>query len=265
VQLFTFKEFKLYYPLTIKDAKNMMTFLNTKVIAPSWRPIIREALKQIPSVYWQELAQSTTWLPGPDKVFNAFSQPIEQIKYILLGESPYPRQRSANGYAFWDAAVKTIWSDKGLSKEVNRATSLRNIVKMLLLADKRLDKKHLTQDAIAKLDKQDLVLTNDQFFNNLINHGFLLLNASLVLQPGKPKNYDAKIWFPFICYVLQELLKQKPDVVFILLGTFANKITEAIAHKKLKMLTAEHPYNISFITNPDVINFFQPLKLLQAQ
>ena len=56
-----------------------------------------------------------------------------QVNYVLFGES-LPRRASANGYAFWDAAVKIMVSF-GNSKTVNRATSLLNILKMLLIAE----------------------------------------------------------------------------------------------------------------------------------
>ena len=74
------------------------------------------------------------WLPGRDHLFAAFQRDLVNCRYILIGESPYPRRQSANGIAFYDAAVDQLWSDKGLSKAVNRATSLRNIIKTALLA-----------------------------------------------------------------------------------------------------------------------------------
>ncbi|HAT31470.1 MAG TPA: uracil-DNA glycosylase, partial [Janthinobacterium sp.] len=53
-------------------------------------------------------------------------------------EGPYPRAASATGVCFMDGAVGALWSEAGLSKPVNRATSLRNFMKMLLLADGQL-------------------------------------------------------------------------------------------------------------------------------
>lgn len=233
-------------------------------IHPSWHECLQSSLQQMDATYLQHLLRSTHWLPGHEKIFNAFSLPINQVNYVLFGESPYPRQESANGYAFWDASVAELWSESGLSKKVNRATSLRNIVKMLLVAEGMLQKDNASQEAIAQLNKQALVQTNDEFFTNLIQHGFLLLNATPVLQENAPLK-DAKAWHPFMANLLSCLLQQRPQTKFILLGRIANQIDSFISALNVEKLYAEHPYNLSFITNQRVIDFFQPLHLLRKE
>lgn len=232
-------------------------------IHASWQPCLTQALQKMDPLYLQQLAQNSHWLPGPEKIFNAFSLPVESVQYILFGESPYPRSESANGYAFWDAAVQELWSSTGLSKQVNRATSLRNIVKMLLIAEDLLPATTTTQDDIAKLNKSSLVQTNQDFFHNFLNHGFLLLNASLVLQPTSVRK-DAKAWHPFIQEVVNYLLRTHQHICLVLLGNIANIIDSIIDQPPgLKKMIAEHPYNLSFITNSEVINFFKPFHLLR--
>jgi uracil-DNA glycosylase len=71
-------------------------------------------------------------------LFAAFAQPLDRVRYVLVGEGPYPRAESATGVCFMDGAVGDLWSEAGLSKPVNRATSLRNFMKMLLVADGQL-------------------------------------------------------------------------------------------------------------------------------
>lgn len=213
--------------------------------------------------YLAQLNQSTAWLPGPEKIFNAFTLPLDKVNYVLFGESPYPRAASANGYAFWDAAVDGLWSSTGLSKQVNRATSLRNILKMLLVAEGMLDPQQTSQEAIAKLNKVNMIQSNDELFNNLLAHGFLLLNATPVLH-DKPQK-DARAWLPFMRELLQCLLEQRPQVKFILLGKIAGTIDELIPEHRQFNLYAEHPYNLSFITNQNVLDFFRPLRLLSIK
>eukprot|EP01034_Spumella_vulgaris_P040220 gene40219-49737_t len=78
------------------------------------------------------------YLPTELRLFAAFALPLAQVRYVLVGEGPYPRAESATGVCFMDGAVKGLWSDEqggGLSKPVNKATSLRNFMKMLLVAD----------------------------------------------------------------------------------------------------------------------------------
>lgn len=231
---------------------------------PTWRLHIDDALKKMDQCYLQQILLKTDWLPGPDKIFNAFSLSFNDTKYILFGESPYPRLTSANGYAFWDQCVAELWSKTGLSKKVNRATSLRNIIKMLLVAESLTDPRCTNQTAIACIDKNKLVQTNQELFTNLIGHGFLLLNASLVFELGKVQEH-AKAWQPFIAHILYVLFKENPHLKLLLFGKIANTIDKLVNNHEGEKIVAEHPYNISFITNPKVIEFFKPLHLLRSR
>lgn len=207
--------------------------------------------------YLRQLKRDDSWLPGAKRLLAAFSLSLENVHFVLVGESPYPRATSANGYAFWDDSVESLWSSSGLSKQVNRATSLRNWIKMLLLArgDLGMD---LSQQAIATIDKTHLVQSAEQFFRGMMNKGILLLNASLVYSEGKVP-FHAREWRPFLMSVLDQIATTKPKAELILFG----KLAECIPQDKLPVgLISEHPYNVSFITNTRVLNFFKPLDLL---
>ena len=235
------------------------TFLETAKTAvhPDWYTCIEQAFAAMDPDYLVGLGQSDQWLPGPQNMLMAFSQPVSAVRYVLLGESPYPRKQSANGYAFWDAAVGDLWTQTGLSKAVNRATSLRNILKMLLYARGDLQV-NFSQTAIANLDKTPYVQTLGDLFHGFLRHGFLLLNASLVYEPKRVR-YHAKHWRPFMASVLQYLHHTAPNSQLILLGNIAQQISE---REWFTCFLAEHPYQISFIRNPDVVAFFQPFNLL---
>ena len=98
----------------------------------------------------------------------------------------------------------------------------------------------------------------DAFFTNMMNQGFLLLNASLVYETERIP-YHAKHWAPFMEALLDSFVGDKHKIELVLLGRVAEKIP---GYTRFTGLLAEHPYNISFITNPDVINFFRPMDLL---
>ncbi len=240
-----------------------MTKFNLASVDPSWHECLNRALTKMDAHYLEELYNNTDWLPGPNQIFNAFSIPLNQVNFVLMGESPYPRAHSANGYAFWDAAVNQLWTETGLSKAVNRATSLRNLIKMLLITEGKLDPQQTGQAAIAQVNKQGLVQTNQELFNNFLHHGFLLLNATLILKPDNVQK-DARAWQPFIREVLWFLFDQNPSIQLILFGNIANTLDKFLNYKQIKRLYAEHPYNISFIHNENVMQFFQPLHLLRA-
>jgi len=224
---------------------------------PQWRDILSKALQTVDVDYLQSLQSKEHYLPAFESIFAAFSMPLDSVRYILLGESPYPRSKSANGYAFWDGAVGSLWSTTGLSKEVNRATSLRNLIKMLLCARGDLQD-DCSQEAIARLDKSRYAGTASGLFTAFIQHGFLLLNASLVYSEGKVP-YHARQWRPFMHSLLVQLSDYNSSLQLILFGRIAAQVPEA---SLFTGLVAEHPYNISFITNPSVLAFFKPMDLL---
>jgi uracil-DNA glycosylase len=225
----------------------------------SWHQILSQALQEVDQRYLEKLGQNTDWLPGINKVFNAFSLPLDKVQYILFGESPYPRACSANGYAFWDERVNEIWSETGLSKPVNKATSLRNIIKMLLVANQSLGVDDMSQPEIKKINKANFISELKGLFDNLLDNGFLLLNASLVFELGKV-NYHSRYWLPFIASLLTQLSHHK--ITLILFGKIAQTINNLSGSDAFNKICAEHPYNLSFITNPDVIALFKPMNLL---
>lgn len=237
-----------------------MTF-NFSAIDPSWLPLVENAFAEVCPDYKHSLLENPNWLPGPKAMFNAFSLPFSQLKVILFGESPYPRAISANGYAFYDASVDNLWSESGLSKAINRATSLRNILKMLLLAEGALTADDLSQTAIAALDKSKFIQTLPQLFAALERNGFLLLNASLVLS-DKPVQKDTKAWQPFMAKLLSLIAEKAPQTELLLWGRLAQVIDDFPVSHRFQRYYAEHPYNLSFIHNPEVLAYFKPLHLL---
>lgn len=226
-----------------------MTKLNFDIVHPSWHTVFHFALNQVDPTYLQNLENTHSWLPGPEMLFNAFQLPLTQTKSILFGESPYPRKQSANGYAFWDANVHSLWSSQGLSKAVNRATSLRNLIKTLLVAEGYLSAKDTSQAAIRQLDTRPFIQTAKDLFEGLQEKGVLLLNASLVLSE-RPVKEEAKAWLPFIKAILQGLAQLSPKVELILFGQIAKTILGLPEAKSFQYLCLEHPYNLSFIQNP---------------
>lgn len=236
----------------------MQAFLNCT--HPTWHAWLSEAFLAMDAAYLSDLEKQDDWLPGPSQCLAAFEQPRSSVRYLLLGESPYPRVESANGQAFWDASVGSLWSETGLSKAVNRATSFRNIIKMLLHARGDLVD-DFSQPAIARLDPTRYHPTADAFFNYLLQQGFMLLNASLVYQAGKIP-WHARHWLPFMRVILDKFASEQPDVQVIVWGRVAEKLP---GHARLTGLVAEHPYNLSFITNPHVIDFFKPMDLLRHE
>ena len=93
---------------------------------PSWQALLSGAYDKLDRTYRDFLEKDREYFPSQTEYLNAFKTlPRHKVKYILFGQDPYPRKESAKGYAFIDAKVESIFSDTGLSKEVNRATSTK--------------------------------------------------------------------------------------------------------------------------------------------
>jgi uracil-DNA glycosylase len=243
--------------------------VSRSAVHDQWQDILSDALETVDADYQSQLLHSRAWLPGIDNLFSAFRRDRLGVRYVLIGESPYPRQQSANGIAFYDAAVTKLWSESGLSKSVNRATSLRNIIKTALLAEDYIEadsQGKISQASIAMLDKSGMIQTMADLFQALENNGFLMLNATPVLHPGRKPSLEARYWQGFLERLLERLadsLKQTPTLV--LWGKIAESIEPLAVADRYQKLVCEHPYNLSFIKNPAMQSLFRELMLFSRQ
>ena len=238
---------------------------------PSWRPHLLAGLEAVSAAnpaYWTTLAQEDAYLPTHGRLFAAFALPLAQVRYVLVGEGPYPRAASATGVCFMDGAVGDLWSDAGLSKPVNRATSLRNFMKMLLVADGQLQAgatggAHMAAVAAQAKDDARTIQTLPELQANLTAHGFLLLNASLVFRTTVKPAADAKAWLPFLQVVLRALATLAPPPTLVLWGKIAEELKKLPDTARFPHASAEHPYNLSFIEHAGMQALFGPMHLLR--
>ena len=238
----------------------------------SWHPILLDGLQKVAQadpLYLPELAADAD-LPTNGRLLAAFSQPLGAVRYVLVGEGPYPRAASATGVCFMDGAVGSLWSENGLSKAVNRATSLRNFIKMLLVADGTLDANQTTGTSIANVglaalkENSERIQTLAELQQNLTASGFLLLNASLVFRPHVAPIKDARAWGPFLMTVLKALATNDLRIpTLVLWGKIAGQLGQLPELGSFPRETAEHPYNLTFIQNPQMQQFFRPMNLLK--
>jgi len=230
-------------------------------IKNSWKEILEKSYFAIEKDYRDFLEKDNSYFPDFNNMFNAFKTlPLENTKYILFGQDPYPRRESAIGYAFIDGNVKKIFDEKnGLSKEVNRAVSLRNFIKMCLRAEGLLNN-DTSKEAIKKLDKDGLIDSIMDLKNNFEKNGVLLLNRALVFTKKEDSKNHLQRWYPFIETVLEEI--KNYNIELILFGNAANEIDSMKVSQYFKIHRFEHPYNISFVCNENAIEFFKPMKLL---
>ena len=242
--------------------------------ALSWRPVLLKGLDALSAAnpaYLPTLADDN-FLPTQGRSFAAFAQPLDQIRYVLVGEGPYPREQSATGVCFMDGAVGSLWSEQGLSKPVNRATSLRNFMKMLMVADGLLQPDATGGESVATVAGRAMqpgsgfIQTLPELQQNLTDHGFLLLNAALVFRSHVPPVKEAKAWRPLLETVL-EALAYRPGLApptLVLWGRIAQWLEDLPIVSHFPRSVAEHPYNLSFIQNQTMQGLFGPMQLLRA-
>jgi uracil-DNA glycosylase len=237
---------------------------------PSWQAHLLaglHAVQQANPAYLSQLAAGH-YLPTEQRLFAAFAQPLQDARYVLVGEGPYPRAESATGVCFMDGAVGGLWCAEGLSKPVNRATSLRNFMKMLLVAEGKLNADNTGGTAIAPIAataaNEGMVETLADVQRNLLRHGFLLLNAALVFRPEVKPAIEARAWLPFLRTVLGALSEQQPLPTLILWGKIAEQLQSLPETERFPQLLSEHPFNLSFIRHAGMQSLFGPMRLLRA-
>lgn len=238
---------------------------------PSWRPHLLRGLEAVARAhpgYLPALALDD-YLPTEGRLFAAFAQPLERVRYVLVGEGPYPRAESATGVCFMDGAVGELWSEAGLSKPVNRATSLRNFMKMLLVADGQLQPEATGGAALAPVALaargNGAIQRLSQLQDNLAAEGFLLLNAALVFRKHVKPAIDARAWLPFLQTVLAVLAGREQPPTLVLWGKIAEQLRGLPETARFPQAVAEHPYNLSFIGHAGMQALFGPMTLLRAR
>ena len=240
----------------------MKDLLLLNEVDTAWDPILLPALEALEEEYREWLLQGEGYIPAKNRLLAAFStlKPAD-LRYILFGQDPYPRKESAIGYAFIDGRVERLFSSGGLSKEVNRATSLRNFIKMVLVADGRLDPADTSQRAIAALDKRELIDSMEELRRNFETAGVLLLNMAPVFSSAEASRRHIRAWRGFVEILLEGLSQSAPTL--ILFGAHAREVERLSVAEGLPRIALEHPYNHSIITNPEAHALFGPMKLLQ--
>ncbi len=247
--------------------------IDTLVLAdPSWHPCLMRALQAMAKAdpaYLPALANDS-YLPTGQRMFAAFALPLADVRYVLVGEGPYPRAASATGVCFMDGAVGELWSSAGLSKPVNRATSLRNFIKLLLVADGQLTASDSSGAAMAAVahnaQRSGVIHSLAELQQNLTAHGVLLLNAALVFRPHVAPVREARAWLPLLQTVLATLAEAHPATPprLVLWGKIAEQVQRLPDSARFPHSVSEHPYNLSFIGNADMQALFGPMQLLRA-
>ena len=131
---------------------------------------------------------------------------------------------------------------------------------MALVASDRLATSDTSQEAISQLDKTEMIDSIEELRVNFEKNGVLLLNTALIFTDKKSSAKHIKAWKPFVQTLLNALEESAPKL--ILFGTHAKALKKQFTLDTFETIELEHPYNHTFISNPEALKLFGPMHLL---
>jgi uracil-DNA glycosylase len=183
-----------------------------------WKTVLNSTIS---SSYFQDLGLflekeliAYDVFPPIDQIFSAFQHcSFEQTKVVIIGQDPYHGLGQAQGLSF---SVPSAFS---------LPPSLRNIYKELY---------------------DDLkVIRSDGDLRSWADQGVLLLNALLTVRSGEPNSHAKQGWEEFTQEIIQILNNEKQNVVFVLWGAYAQKLSKYIDPQRHFIIQAAHPSPLS--------------------
>ncbi len=203
-------------------------FKNTLInYHPSWHDFF---ISTQPILTEIEQLINDDYTPATPDIFRFAKMNLEKIKYIILGEDPYPQPNVATGRAF----------------EVNNINSWNNPINMSLANILKLIHKNTLCLPLAKSIKDvrdDIstgrfdILPPDKLFKNWEQQGVLLLNTALTCKI-KQSSSHTHIWQPFTQKLLALISKTNPAANWYLWG---NKAIAMLPSKNTNTIKSYHP------------------------
>jgi len=188
-----------------------------ELVHESWVPDLagqRENLTAIGEFLRAENAAKRPWAPTGQNILRALTQPLDDVRVLIVGQDPYPTPGHAVGLSF------------SVAPEVSPIPrSLTNI------------SKELTSDlGLPTPTNGDLTPWTEQ--------GVLLLNRVLTVQQGQPGSHRGKGWEEFTAAAIRAIAA-RPDqpVVAILWGKDAQTAAELL--DDAPVIASAHPSPMS--------------------
>lgn len=187
-----------------------MESVSMKEYFGDWYPIINTTIL---NTTLERLSKESNYCPTPDKVFQAFVEcKFKDLKVVFVGMDPYSQRGIATGLAF--ANVEE-------TKPNNYSPSLKVLI-----------------DAVNKY-YDDIPLGGfDCTLKLWCRQGVLLLNSALTVKENETGSHIL-LWRPFIISLLQNIVKIKPNTIFVLFGNQAKSLHKYIGNSPV--IEVVHP------------------------
>ncbi len=158
-----------------------------------------------------ELGAGKTVYPAGPLIFSAFNRtPLDAVKVVILGQDPYHGRGQAHGLSF------------SVQRGVTPPPSLINIFKEL----------H---------DDLGIPAPGHGNLEAWADQGVLLLNSVLTVEATKPASHAKMGWQAFTDAVIRTVSEQRPHVVFILWGKYAQGKEVLVDAGKHLVIKSAHP------------------------
>ena len=188
------------------------------IISEKWKKILHSEFskgyfKSLNNFLIEEYKNYTIY-PKKEHIFAAINKTeFEKVKIVIIGQDPYHGKNQANGIAF------------SVNDNITNPPSLKNILKELA-DDLNKDTKHV----------------------NLVdwaNQGVLLLNSILTVRESFPGSHKNKGWEIFTDFLIESLVNERKNLIFIIWGAQAKKKITSIDLSNHYILESPHPSPLS--------------------
>jgi uracil-DNA glycosylase len=159
--------------------------------------------------------RTATVYPPAHQVFEALRlTPLQDVRAVLLGQDPYHQPGQAHGLAF------------SVRPGVTPPPSLRNLFREL----------H---------DDTGLPVPEHGNLEAWAREGVLLLNTALTVRAGQPGSHAGRGWERFTDAIIDRINAKPNPVVFLLLGSHAQKRGDRVDRARHSVIAAPHPSPLS--------------------
>jgi uracil-DNA glycosylase len=169
----------------------------TELVDPSWAHALKPVASKIADMgdfLRAENAAGRGYLPAGKNILRAFSQPLDDVRVLLVGQDPYPTPGNAVGLSF------------SVAPETRRLPpSLVNIFR-----------EYMSDLGLPKPATGDLTPWTEQ--------GVMLLNRVLTTAPNNPGAHRGKGWEDVTDQAIQALVARDKPLVAILWGRDAQSL-----------------------------------------
>ena len=219
-------------------------------VSDFWRNDVAEWLDAVDVRFLASL-EGDDWRPGPDLCLAAFTGDVCP-RVVWLGKSPYAKAERATGLSSHDGTTDTLFHGCALDARINKATSLRNMLKAWLRADGRLREGETNAEHVQAMCKEGLVEHVGALFEHGIEEGWLWLNAGLSIGGRLEESAHWCGWWPFVTRAVASA--SASHAVVVLLGAWAKTYRSDVLEEEL-VVEAVHPRNESFVEHAGIRDF----------